>query len=38
MTQGQGSHMREFSHYEQVPREQAEKVIAESKAEAEESH
>jgi len=30
MTQGRGSHQRTMSHYEQVPREQAQKVIEES--------
>ena len=32
MTQGRGSHSREFSHYEEVPREIAEKIIADHKA------
>lgn len=32
MTQGRGSHTRELSHYEEVPREIAEKIIAEHKA------
>jgi elongation factor G len=32
MTQGRGSHTREFSHYEEVPREIAEKIIADHKA------
>ena len=32
MTQGRGSHTREFSHYEEVPRENAEKIIADHKA------
>ncbi|HKW15707.1 MAG TPA: elongation factor G [Candidatus Krumholzibacteria bacterium] len=32
MTQGRGSHTREISHYEEVPREIAEKIIAEHKA------
>jgi len=35
-TQGRGIHTREFSHYEEVPREVAEKVIAESKKAKEE--
>jgi elongation factor G len=35
MTQGRGSHTREFSHYEEVPREIAEKIIAEHKNQAE---
>jgi len=32
MTQGRGSHTRELSHYEEVPREIADKIIAEHKA------
>ncbi len=32
LTQGRGSYTRTFSHYEEVPRENAEKVIAESQA------
>ncbi len=35
MTQGRGSHTREFSHYEEVPREVAEKIIAEHKSHVE---
>ncbi|HEX6791318.1 MAG TPA: elongation factor G [Candidatus Krumholzibacteria bacterium] len=35
MTQGRGSHTREISHYEEVPREIADKIIAEHKAEVE---
>lgn len=35
MTQGRGSHTREFSHYEEVPREVAEKIIAEHKTHVE---
>jgi elongation factor G len=35
MTQGRGSHTRELSHYEEVPREIAEKIIAEHKAQVE---
>ncbi len=35
MTQGRGSHTRELSHYEEVPREIAEKIIAEHKAQLE---
>jgi len=31
LTQGRGLHARQFSHYEEVPREVSEKVIAESK-------
>jgi elongation factor G len=34
MTQGQGLYTIEFSHYEDVPRETAEKIIAEAKADA----
>ena len=34
MTHGRGSHMREFSHYEQVPRDQQAKVVEESRKEA----
>ncbi|MCK5381131.1 MAG: elongation factor G, partial [Candidatus Latescibacteria bacterium] len=30
LTQGRGIHSRDFSHYEQVPREVAEKVIEEA--------
>ncbi|HLG94230.1 MAG TPA: elongation factor G [candidate division Zixibacteria bacterium] len=33
LTQGRGHHTRSFSHYEEVPRETAEKVIKESQAE-----
>jgi elongation factor G len=35
MTQGRGIHTREFSHYEEVPREIAEKIIKEAQAEKE---
>jgi elongation factor G len=35
MTQGRGSHTRELSHYEEVPREIADKIIAEHRAEVE---
>jgi elongation factor G len=35
ITQGRGSHGAQFSHYEEVPRELAEKVIATAKAEKE---
>jgi elongation factor G len=35
MTQGQGVYTMEFSHYEEVPRDTQEKVIAEAKAVAE---
>jgi elongation factor G len=31
MTQGRGLHTRQFSHYEEVPREVSEKIIAEAK-------
>jgi elongation factor G len=36
MTQGRGNHKREFSHYEEVPRDVAQKVIEEAKKEKEE--
>ncbi len=36
MTQGRGTHSREFSHYEEVPRETMQKVIEEAKKEKEE--
>jgi elongation factor G len=35
LTQGRASHRTKFSHYEEVPRELAEKVIAQAKAEKE---
>jgi elongation factor G len=35
LTQGRGMHGAKFSHYEEVPREQADKVIAAAKAEKE---
>ena len=35
MTQGQGVYTMEFSHYEEVPYDAAQKVIAEAKAEKE---
>ena len=35
MTQGRGIHTREFSHYEEVPREIAEKIIKEAQVEKE---
>jgi elongation factor G len=38
MTQGRGSHKREFSHYEEVPHEEALKIIEEAKKEKEEAH
>ncbi len=34
LTQGRGTHNREFSHYEEVPREIAEKVVAEIERES----
>jgi len=37
MTQGRASHTRKFSHYETVPHDQAQKVIAQSEMENEES-
>ena len=37
MTQGRGGHKREFSHYEEVPHEEAQKVIDEAKKEKEEA-
>jgi elongation factor G len=36
MTQGRGTHTREFSHYEEVPHEAAQKIIEEAKKEKEE--
>jgi elongation factor G len=38
MTQGRGSHTRELSHYEEVPREIAEKIIADHKAQVAAEH
>jgi elongation factor G len=35
MTQGRGAHKREFSHYEEVPHEAAQKIIEEAKKEKE---
>ncbi|HDL78072.1 MAG TPA: elongation factor G, partial [Bacteroidetes bacterium] len=35
MTQGRGIHRRKFSHYEEVPRDIAEKIIAAAKQEKE---
>jgi elongation factor G len=35
LTQGRGIHTREFSHYEEVPKEIAEKIIKEAQAEKE---
>ncbi|MDH3217831.1 MAG: elongation factor G [Candidatus Krumholzibacteria bacterium] len=37
MTQGRGIHKREFSHYEEVPRENALKIIEEAKKQKEEA-
>jgi elongation factor G len=37
MTQGRGTHKREFSHYEEVPHENAQKIIEEAKKEKEQS-
>lgn len=37
MTQGRASHTREFSHYETVPHEQAQKLIAEANKESEDN-
>ena len=36
MTQGRGTHQREFSHYEEVPHDVAQKIIEEAKKEKEE--
>ena len=38
MTQGKGMHHQSFSHYETMPREQQEKVVAEHKRKREEEH
>jgi len=38
MTQGKGMHRQSFSHYEPMPREQQEKVVAEYKRQREEEH
>jgi elongation factor G len=35
MTQGQGVYTMEFSHYEEVPHETAQKIMAEAQAEKE---
>jgi elongation factor G len=35
MTQGRGTHKREFSHYEEVPHDAAQKIIEEAKKEKE---
>ena len=37
LTQGRGIHERDFSHYEEVPREIAERVVAEAQAEKQEA-
>lgn len=37
MTQGRGTHKREFSHYEEVPHENAQKVIEEAKKDKEQA-
>lgn len=37
MTQGRGGHKREFSHYEEVPNDEAQKIIEEAKREREEA-
>lgn len=36
LTQGRGAHRMKFSHYEEVPKENAEKIIAQYKGEEEE--
>ncbi len=38
MTHGRGSHTREFSHYDEAPREVADKIIAEHKAHVAQEH
>jgi len=38
MTQGKGMHKQSFSHYEPMPREVQEKVVAEHKRKREEEH
>jgi elongation factor G len=38
MTQGRGTHKREFSHYEEVPHETAAKIIEEAAKEREQEH
>jgi elongation factor G len=38
MTQGRSSFHMEMSHYEEVPRQVQEKIIAEAKREKEEEH
>ena len=37
MTQGRGTHKREFSHYAEVPHDAAEKIIEDSKKAKEEA-
>jgi elongation factor G len=36
LTQGRGVHRRKFSHYEEVPKEAADKIIAQAEVEKEE--
>jgi elongation factor G len=38
MTQGRGSYTMTFSHYDEVPHKNAEKIIAEAKIEDDEEH
>ncbi|UCF07145.1 MAG: elongation factor G [bacterium] len=38
MTQGRGTHGREFSHYEEVPHDVAQKLVTETEAAKEEGH
>ncbi len=38
MTQGRAQHLFKFSHYEEVPREQVDRIVAEHKAEKEAQH
>jgi elongation factor G len=38
LTGGRGIHTEEFSHYEEMPREMEQKVIAEAKKPAAEGH
>ena len=38
MTGGRGAYSMEFSHYEEVPNQQAEKVVAAHRAEKEKQH
>jgi translation elongation factor EF-G len=37
MTQGRGMYERDFSHYEEVPHEAAQKIVDDAKAEKEEA-